>query len=144
MQTTLILDTNVVLDWLVFADPLLQPFQSAVSNQRVVLLTHPIALNELQRVLNYPNLKLSAEVAAQVMASYASHTVAATVPEGFSNDYWLLPHGFPRCSDADDQIFLALAYHGNAVLVSRDHAVLKLKKRAVKFGVSIIEVDQLL
>jgi predicted nucleic acid-binding protein len=56
----------------------------------------------------------------------------------------MLPPGFPRCRDPDDDHFLALAHHAAAdALVSKDRAVLKLRRRARKFGVRILDVRQL-
>lgn len=48
---TLVLDTNVVLDWLVFNDPLVQIVPHGLAQQRLRLLTSDAALAELQRVL---------------------------------------------------------------------------------------------
>ena len=57
----------------------------------------------------------------------------------------MLPGGFPRCRDRDDEPFLALAFHAKAdVLASRDNAVFGLKLRAAKFGVTILNVQQLI
>ena len=57
----------------------------------------------------------------------------------------MLPGGFPRCRDRDDEPFLALAFHTKAdVLASRDNAVFGLKSRAAKFGVTILNVPQLI
>ena len=51
----------------------------------------------------------------------------------------LLPADFPRCRDADDQHFLALAYHAKADgLLTKDRELLRLKKRAARFGVTIV------
>lgn len=57
----LILDTNVVLDWLVFEDPFLAPFVDRLRQGRVTLVTHPMATEELRRVLAYPDLGLAPE-----------------------------------------------------------------------------------
>ena len=57
----------------------------------------------------------------------------------------MLPGGFPRCRDRDDEPFLALAFHTKAdVLASRDNAVFGLKSRAAKFDVTILNVQQLI
>jgi predicted nucleic acid-binding protein len=61
------------------------------------------------------------------------------MPEGFSRETLLLPSNFPRCRDGDDQPFLALAYHARAEgLLTKDKAILKLRKKVRKFGVSIL------
>jgi predicted nucleic acid-binding protein len=52
-----------------------------------------------------------------------------------------LPGGFPRCRDQDDDLFVSLAFHGKAdALVSRDHAVLRLRTRAKQYGVEILDI----
>ena len=141
----LVLDTNVVIDWLVFDDPFMNPLRHGVRDGRVVVLTHPPAINELERVLAYPQLKLDAARQKQIFARYHAETTLAKMPEGFSTRQLMLPGGFPRCRDRDDEPFLALAYHTRAdVLASRDNAVFGLKSRADKFGVTILNVQQLI
>ena len=64
----LVLDTNVVIDWLVFDDPFMNPLRHGVRDGRVVVLTHPPAISELERVLAYPQLKLNAVLQKQIFA----------------------------------------------------------------------------
>lgn len=137
----LVLDTNVVLDWLVFNDAALASLTESAQDGRVVLLTHQVAIDELQRVLNYPIMQLDAQRQAEILARYKVQTAAANVPVDFSLQNLHLPAGFPYCRDPDDQMFLAIAWHSQAdALVSRDKAVLALRKRAAKFGVKIVDV----
>jgi putative PIN family toxin of toxin-antitoxin system len=141
----LVLDTNVVLDWLVFDDPYMKPLRDRVRDRTVTLLSYPPAVDELQRVLGYKQLKLNAGRQAELLAAYQACTVIQSMPKEFSLQSLLLPPGFPRCRDSDDQHFLALTFHSKAdALVSRDKAVLKLVKRAGKFGVRILDVPQLM
>ena len=145
MTLKLVLDTNIVLDWLVFDNAFMNALRDGVRDRRVVVLTYQPAIDELQRVLGYPALKLDATKQAQVLADYLKHAGVATLPVEYSIDELLLPSGFPRCRDSDDQHFLALAYHTKAdALVSRDKAVLKLTKRTRKFGLTILDVPQLI
>lgn len=141
---TLVLDTNVIIDWLVFDDPRLTPLTQAVHKRHVRALTHEPAIEELRRVLNYPAFKLGVERQSAILAQYLAHSDRATLPAGFSLEQQGTPTGFPRCRDADDQHFLALAFHSRTdALVSRDKAVLKLKRQASKFGVNILTVPDL-
>ncbi len=141
----LVLDTNVVIDWLVFDDPFMNPLRHGVRDARLVVLTHPPAIDELERVLAYPQLKLDVARQREVFARYNAQTTSARMPEAFSPKNLMLPGGFPRCRDRDDEPFLALAYHTRAdVLASRDNAVFGLKSRAAKFGVTILNVQQLI
>ena len=141
----LVLDTNVVIDWLVFDDPFMNPLRHGVRDARVMVLTHPPAIDELERVLAYPQLKLNVARQREIFARYREQTTSAKMPDGFSTKHLMLPGGFPRCRDRDDEPFLALAFHTRAdVLASRDNAVFGLKSRAAKFGVTILNVQQLI
>jgi len=133
----LVLDTNVVLDWLVFKDKHIAELQRAWEEQRLELITHTPALEELRRVLAYPQFKLAESGQRAVMEDYESRVRIVSLPDG-------MPAGFPRCKDCDDDHFIALAYHHRAdALVSKDRAVLDLAKRVRKFGVTILSPQQL-
>ncbi len=141
----LVLDTNVVIDWLVFDDPFMNPLRHGVRDARIQVLTHPPAVDELRRVLGYPQLKIDASRQQELFARYEALTTTVTMPAGFSTRQLMMPGGFPRCRDRDDEPFLALAFHAKAdVLASRDNAVYGLKSRAAKFGVTILNVQQLI
>ncbi len=144
MVTRLVLDTNIVLDWLVFHDPGIAGLERAISERSVELITHQPALDEFQRVLAYPQFKLEPFERQQILARYQSQAANAALPDGFSLDKLLLPADFPRCRDGDDQHFLALAYHAQAGgLVTKDKAILRLEKCARKFGVTMLTPSQL-
>lgn len=146
MSTTpkLVLDTNIVLDWLVFNDPSTDMLSSLQQAAQFVLLTHEPAIAELRRVLNYPSLKLDGTRQQSILARYQAMATQANLPDDFSLQNLQLPPGFPLCKDPDDQHFLALAFHTQAdALVSKDKALLALRKRAAKFGVKICAVTQL-
>jgi putative PIN family toxin of toxin-antitoxin system len=118
----LVLDTNVVLDMLHFADPGLQPLVQGIENGSLQALACAQTLAELARVLDYPAFRLTPDRAAAIYGRYAGCVCCCEIPEG--------PFDLPRCSDRDDQVFLQLAAHGQAsYLVSRDKAVLRLKRR---------------
>jgi uncharacterized protein len=138
-----VLDTNVVLDWLVFEDPLMDPLGAAVREGRVRLFTHPPAIGELCRVLGYPDLQLDTARQESVLRAYqaqASQTSGADPPQIEQPG---LPKGFPRCRDPDDNHFLALAYRVQAdALVSKDKAVLALRRRSAAFGFQIMSAQQ--
>jgi uncharacterized protein len=134
----LVLDTNVVLDWLVFDDPYMNPLRTGVIDRRVTVLTCPQAIEELRRVLGYRSLKLSEMRQRDVLDEYLRHAASSPLADA-------VPAGFPRCRDPDDNTFLALAHHGKAdSLVSRDNAVLALKRRVVRFGFTILNVQQMI
>jgi uncharacterized protein len=138
-----VLDTNVVIDWLMFNDPYMNPLRERVADGRIVVLTHMPAIEELKRVLAYKQLKLLPERQADIFARYISQTQTVSLPTGATLKNLLMPGGFPRCRDRDDEHFIALAFHQKAdALVSRDNAVFGLKSRATKFGLTILNVQQ--
>jgi putative PIN family toxin of toxin-antitoxin system len=140
----LVLDTNVVIDWLVFDDEFLASFREQVRSRKVQVITHTPAVDELRRVLGYPILKLNPERQAAVLEQYTAlasmfdgECAAGAAPAA-------LPPGFPRCRDSDDDPFLELAWRAGAdALVSRDKAVLKLARKARKFGFQVYDVPKM-
>lgn len=141
----LVLDTNVVIDWLVFDDPYMNPLRHGVRDGRITVLTHAPAISELQRVLAYRQLKLEPARQVEVFTAYQDQSTAFNMPADFSLKNLLLPGDFPRCRDRDDEHFLALAFHSGAdALVSRDNAVFGLKRRAAKFAMNILNVQEMI
>ncbi len=138
-----VVDTNVVIDWLMFDDQYMQPMRERVADGRLMVLTHPPAVDELKRVLAYRQLKLSPDRQQAIFDRYCQHTRVVALPAGATLKNLMMPGGFPRCRDRDDEHFIALAYHQKVdALVSRDNAVFGLKARAEKFGLTILNVQQ--
>lgn len=138
-----VLDTNIVLDCWVFADPAVSDLTAAIEAGRVRPIVHELALAELQRTLAYSRFRLDEADQREVLERYRALAIGAPMPQGFSRETLLLPPGFPRCRDEDDQPFLALAYHARADgLVTKDKAILQLGRRARKFGVAILAPAQ--
>jgi putative PIN family toxin of toxin-antitoxin system len=135
-----VLDTNVVLDWLLFADPALNPLPQRIGAGQVCVWTHERAVEELRRVLGYPRFALDAARQTLILESYRAQTRLFAAP-GVMSD---LPKGFPRCRDSDDDHFLQLAYRCNAdALVSKDRALLRLARRSTAFDIAILSVREL-
>jgi putative PIN family toxin of toxin-antitoxin system len=134
----LVLDTNVVIDWLVFDDAFLASFREQVRSGGIQVITHAPAVEELRRVLGYPALKLTPQRQAEVLERFGA------LVSFFEGEAVELPPGFPRCRDSDDDPFLQLAWRaGVDALVSRDKAVLKLARRARRFGFQIYDVPKM-
>lgn len=117
----LVLDTNVALDLLHFADPAALPILRALEAGRAQSFVTAETLDELQRVVNYPEFGLNPSAQAEMLARYraGSRLVATPAPKA----------SLPRCRDPDDQPFLDLAAAVEAdVLVSKDRALLKLAR----------------
>ena len=116
------LDTNIVLDWLVFEDGGMPELMAAITKRQVQIASNPDCRDELIRVLAYPIFKLDKTAQTAALAIYDA-TVDIT-PERAS-----LLGIVPRCRDRDDQKFIQLAAHaGAAALISKDNAVLGLKR----------------
>jgi uncharacterized protein len=140
----LVLDTNVVLDWLIFDDPSIHPLRDGIHEGRVVVVTHARAIDELRRVLSYRHFELDLPRQTRALERYQAHTSRLPVEEHTSIGRMELPAGFPRCRDPDDDHFLALAYHAKAhALVSKDKKVLKCRRRSTAFGFTILSVPHL-
>lgn len=119
-----VLDTNIVLDLLVFAEePSIRPTAELLATGELRWLSNARQRAELERVLGYPQL------APRV--AYWGHSVDSVLA-AFDAGVQILPLA-PRCrcicTDADDQHYLDLAAAHRAILLSRDRAVLKHRKR---------------
>lgn len=128
MAPGIVLDTNIVLDLLVFKDPLTQPLQVALSTGALRWIATPAMRDELERVLAYPQIaKRLAFYALQPEAVLAArdalvHTVAVADKAPVT------------CKDPDDQRFIDLAVAHRCTVLSKDHAVLCMAKRLLALG----------
>jgi predicted nucleic acid-binding protein len=140
----LVLDTNVVLDLLHFDDATARPLRLALEDGQVRCVATDATLDELQRVLEYPEFALDAARQAALFACYqtwARLTEAGVGGAGLSHEPTPIPgelkpvwSRMPRCSDPDDQKFIELAAASGAQgLVSKDRAVLKLRRRCAPY-----------
>lgn len=125
----LVLDTNVVLDLFHWANVDAVPIMAALEAGRIECLADTQTLDELRRVLTYPQLKLTPEMIAERYARYSA--LVRQVEPGEAP-------ALPRCKDRDDQKFLELAARSGAdLLVSKDKALLRLRGRT-KLGFAIL------
>lgn len=117
----LVLDTNVVLDLFHWANTDAVPIMAALESGRIACFADERTLDELQRVLTYPQLKMTPDMISERYARYSG--LIQLVPAGEAPP-------LPRCKDRDDQKFLELAARcGANILVSKDKALLKLRGR---------------
>ena len=128
-REVIVLDTNILLDLWVFRDPAVRPLEQALRARRLHWLATPAMRDELARVLNYPHIAARIATgpgnAASVLRSFERYTqvVAAPTPAGV------------RCADPDDQKFIDLAVQHQAWLLSKDNAVLRMRKQLLTLGV---------
>ncbi len=128
----LVLDTNVVLDLYHWANTDAVPIMAALEAGQIECFADERTLDELQRVLTYPQLKMTPEMMVERYQRYSS--LVQRVPAGEAPP-------LPRCKDRDDQKFLELAARcGANVLVSKDKALLKLRGRTT-LGFQIMKPD---
>jgi putative PIN family toxin of toxin-antitoxin system len=126
----LVLDTNVWLDWLVFADAGVTPITIAAASAQIEIFIDEACAQELALVLAYPLRKqiLTAEEQAARMAQ-CRRIARLSEPAATPVDAPLLP----KCRDADDQKFLELALACRAdYLVTKDLMLLELARRKVR------------
>jgi len=118
----LVLDTNVVLDLLHFADAVVLPILQALENHNAHCYASADTLAELRRVLTYSEFQLDATAQTALLMRYQAWVGVAEPVSGSARK-------MPRCSDPDDQMFLELAASIQAdFLISKDKAVLALKR----------------
>lgn len=125
------LDTNVWLDLLHFQDPRCSALADALDAGRARVLACPALRAEWLRVLGYAHFAFDAQQREALDRGWRHAVEAVDTPT-------VLP-ALPRCSDPDDQKFLELAVAQRAAaLLSKDKALLKLRKRALRdFGLRI-------
>ena len=125
----LVLDTNVVLDWVAFSDPRVQPIVAAIERGAMRAATSGACLQELRCALSYAQVKLDPAAQALAFERYAAHARVFEIPGPVE------AMDLPLCEDPDDQKFLELAWHARAShLVTRDKALLKLARRVAQSG----------
>ena len=125
----LVLDTNVVLDWVAFHDARVQPIVTAIERGALRAVTSSACLQELRRALGYAQVRLDSAAQALAFARYVAHASVFEIPASAATP------GLPLCEDPDDQKFLELAWHARAShLLTRDKALLKLAPRLTEPG----------
>jgi predicted nucleic acid-binding protein len=123
-----VIDTNVVLDLLVFANPAAAPLARALQDGALRWVATAAMLDELRHVLQRPLFQARRPEQLEDILERDCRLAAAP------------PDAPPRllCSDPDDQKFIDLALHrGSRWLISRDRALLKLARRAHGHGVQV-------
>jgi putative PIN family toxin of toxin-antitoxin system len=124
-----VIDTNIVLDLWLFEDPATIPLRAALQSGAISHLATASMRDELERVLTYPHL-------VQRMAK--SNIQAQDILNRF-DEYLLAAEPAVKaactCKDPDDQKFIDLAVAHAVPLLSKDNAILCMKKRLFQSGV---------
>ena len=127
----IVLDTNIVLDLFVFADPQARPLKLALAQRQFQWLATQPMREELTRVLAYPKimsrLASCSLTASEVLMQFDVQTHRVDVA----------PKAKFTCRDPDDQKFIDLAVAHKALLLSKDNAVLCMTKRLLALEVRV-------
>ncbi|WP_048438387.1 putative toxin-antitoxin system toxin component, PIN family [Caenimonas sp. SL110] len=132
MIRTTVLDTNIVLDLFIFSDEAARPLREQLEQGALRWIATERMRGELERVLAYPHIvsrmAFYGKTAQDVLAAFDRHAQIAQTP------------GKARfiCKDADDQMFIDLAVQHQCLLLSKDKAVLTMKKRLASLDVEVM------
>lgn len=126
-----VIDTNIVLDLWLFEDPATVPLRAALQNGLVSHLATASMRDELERVLTYPHIlkrMAKSKIQAQdILNRFDEHCMAAE-PAAKAPC---------TCKDPDDQKFIDLSVAHAVPLLSKDAAILCMKKRLFQLGVAL-------
>jgi putative PIN family toxin of toxin-antitoxin system len=130
-MSAVVLDTNIVLDLLLFQNPQAQGLRQALDQQQLRWLATAPMRAELVRVLAYPKIA--------VVLARLDHSVAPLLAQWDAGVSLVevAPRCTVRCRDPDDQMFIDLAMAHRAQLLSKDALVLRLAKRLLPLGVVV-------
>ena len=130
-----VIDTNIVLDLWLFEDPATVPLRAALQSGAISHLATTSMRDELARVLTYPHL-IKRMVKSNIQASdvlnrYDKYLLAAETAAKAAC----------TCKDPDDQKFIDLAVAHAVPLLSKDNAILCMRKRLLQSGVVLNPTD---
>ena len=125
----IVIDTNIILDLFVFGDPATAPLRQQLDAGELGWVATQPMRDELERVLAYPEIVPRLDFygcsAAEVLGHFDRLVRLVEVAAKTT----------AICKDADDQKFIDLAVAHGARLLSKDRAVLCMKKRLLALGV---------
>lgn len=131
LSLDVVIDTNAVLDWLLFDDPRIAPLAQAVRRGHIRWLTCEQMRVELKRTLGYSTLARWAPDSEALLRQFDHWSARIDRPPSCADTSL-------RCSDPDDQVFIDLAVSARATaLVTHDRALLRLARPALRFGLTI-------
>lgn len=129
-----VIDTQAVLDWLVFEDASAAPWVAAVTTGALHWRASPRMRAELSNMLGHPRLARWNPRSELALAAFDRHAELVDEP--------VATHTLLRCRDPDDQVFIDLAItHRAQWLLTRDKALLALARRARPLGTHILRPD---
>ena len=130
-----VIDTNIVLDLWLFEDPATIPLRAALQSGAISHLATASMRDELARVMTYPHL----------MKRMAKSNIQASDVLNRFDKYLLAAEPAAKaactCKDPDDQKFIDLAVAHAVPLLSKDKAIVCMKKRLLQSGVVLNPMD---
>jgi putative PIN family toxin of toxin-antitoxin system len=128
----IVIDTNTVLDWLLFEDPAGLVVGAAVVTGQLTWVATSAMVDELHSVLSRPGFeRWQARIEPTRMMTSQHCQIVTAQARGAAEQL--------HCTDADDQKFIDLALDRRAPwLLTRDKALLRLAKRAALQGVRVL------
>jgi putative PIN family toxin of toxin-antitoxin system len=126
-----VIDTNIVLDLWLFEDPATVPLRAALQSGLIAHLATSSMRDELERVLTYPHI---------IKRMAKSNIQAQDILNRFDEHHLLAEPAVKApctCKDPDDQKFIDLAVAHAVPLLSKDAAILCMKKRLLQSGVKL-------
>ena len=126
-----VIDTNIVLDLWLFEDPATVPLRAALQSGLISHLATRSMRDELERVLTYPHI---------IKRMTKSKLQAQDILNRFDEHHLLAEPAVKApctCKDPDDQKFIDLAVAHAVPLLSKDAAILCMKKRLLQSGVKL-------
>ena len=125
----IVIDTNIILDLFVFGDPATAPLRQQLDAGELGWVATQPMRDELERVLAYPQIVTRMDFYGRSAAEVLGHF------DRLVRRVEVAPKTTATCKDADDQKFIDLAVAHGARLLSKDRAVLCMKKRLLALGV---------
>ncbi len=126
-----VLDTNILLDAFVFNDAAAQPLRDELRSGTLLWLATAPMRDELERVLAY----------SQIVKRLVHHQIQASSVlvqfDALAHIEAVAHKASVTCKDPDDQKFIDLAVAHRCQLLSKDRAVLCMKKRLLALGVCV-------
>ena len=130
--TPVVIDTNVLLDVLVFSAPGALPLRLALDSGRLAWLATAAMVDELEIVAARALTREWGTTAEAVLAGCMPWRSMVEPPPPAAA-------GGPRCTDASDQKFIDLALSRRVPwLLTHDRALLRLRRAAARHGVAVL------
>jgi predicted nucleic acid-binding protein len=127
-----VIDTQLLLDWLVFADPAAEGWAGRVEAGDFTWISCPSMRREFEHMAGHPRFLRWQPERERVLSIFDHYAVMHDEPGS--------THPLLRCRDGDDQVFIDLAFaHRARWLFTRDKALLALARRARPLGLEILK-----